>query len=87
MDFLMPAPAVVLVVLISLLYAALFHLWRGKGWGGLVLSIIASLLGMIAGQFLGPIIGLDLLRIGQVYILEGTVLAWLLMLAVAWLRG
>ena len=42
---------------------------------------------MALGLLVGPFLGIDLLKMGQVYLLEGTILAWILMLAVAWLKG
>lgn len=80
------SPATLLILLLGLAFGALCHLWRGRSWSDLALYLALAFAGLGLGQVLGPLLGLDLLRIGQVYLLEGAVLAWLLMLAVAWLK-
>ncbi|MCO6453440.1 MAG: hypothetical protein J5I90_21845 [Caldilineales bacterium] len=80
-------PAVIFILILTLIYGTLFHIVRGRGWVDLLLSLVMALVGMILGQIIGTLLGLNLLRIGQVYVLEGTILAWLLMLAAAWLKG
>lgn len=81
------SPMIVLLTLLVLISAALFHFWRGKGWGDLTLSLLAAGLGMTAGQAASAFLGLDLPRIGQAHVVEGTAAAWLLMFAAAWLKG
>ena len=81
------SPALALVVLLCLIYAGLFHLWRGRAWLDLGVSILSALLGFAVGQAIGYFVGLNLLVVGQIYVLEGTLMSWLAMLAVAWLRG
>jgi len=82
-----PPPALAIILLLSIIYGALFHLWRGRTWQDLALSIFVAVIGMALGLLAGPFLGFDLLKMGQVYLLEGTILAWVLMLAVAWLKG
>ena len=48
----MTLPAFLLGVLISTLYGALFHLWRGGGPGRLALYLILAWLGFWVGHFL-----------------------------------
>lgn len=81
------SPSLLLILILSLVYGALFHLWRGRTWGDLGLFLLVALVGMLIAQPLGTVLGLNILKIGSTYLLEGTVLAWLLMLAVAWLKG
>ncbi|MBX7237130.1 MAG: hypothetical protein K1X65_22290 [Caldilineales bacterium] len=80
-------PAYLLILLLAIVYAALFHLWRGRRWSDLAVAVLAALAGMVAGQLLAPWLGIDLLRIGDVYVLVDTLLAWGLMLAANWLKG
>jgi uncharacterized membrane protein YfcA len=87
MAWLSPPPALAIILLLSIIYGALFHLWRGRTWQDLALSIFVAVIGMALGLLVGPFLGFDLLKMGQVYLLEGTILAWVLMLAVAWLKG
>lgn len=87
MAWLSPPPALAIILLLSIIYGALFHLWRGETWRDFAISVFTAVIGMALGLLLGPFLGFDLLKMGQVYILEGTILAWMLMLAVAWLKG
>ena len=82
-----PSPTLVFILLIAIAYGALFHLWKGHRWQDLGLFILAAIIGMGIGQLLGPLLGMDLVRIGQIYFLEATVMAWLFMLAAAWQKG
>ncbi|NUQ39604.1 MAG: hypothetical protein HUU23_17830 [Caldilineales bacterium] len=81
------SPMLLLLALLGLIYAAIFHFWRGKGWGDLALTLLAAGLGMALGQMAGAFFDLDLPRIGQTRVVEGSVAAWLLMFAAAWLKG
>lgn len=80
-------PAYLLIFLLALVYAALFHLWRGRRWSDLAVSLLAALAGMAAGQLLAPLLGIELGQVGEVYVLIDTALAWALMLAASWLKG
>lgn len=70
------SPALVFGFLLSLVYAALFHLWRGRSVGELILFILAAPLGFGLGQLAGMVTQIDGLQIGQVHTLEASVGAW-----------
>ena len=76
-------PAFLLVTLLALLYATLWYAWRGGGWRQWLVDVLAALLGFALGQLLGWWLNLPLPAIGQVRIVEGTVLSWLAL----WLTG
>lgn len=80
-------PAIVIILILSVLYGALFHLWKGKTWLDMGSLILVALAGFIIGQLLGVFLQLDVLKLGQVHIVEGTIFAWLAMLAFVWLKG
>ena len=80
-------PSYLLILLLAIIYAALFHLWRGRRWSDLAVSLVMALVGMALGQLLGPLLGIELFRVGEVYVLVDTLLAWVLMLAANWLKG
>ena len=61
-------------------WAAIFHLLLGKKWRELVLYWFAALVGFALGQAIGNAHGLDVLLLGQVRMLEGSVACWLAML-------
>lgn len=80
------SPYLVLSTIIAVAYGAAFHLWKGRGVRELLLYLIASWLGFALGQMLGESIGSELLLIGPVHILEGTVVSWAAILAAWWLK-
>jgi hypothetical protein len=49
----MTLPSALLGVLIATLYAAIFHLWRGGGFGRLILYVILAWVGFWVGQVIG----------------------------------
>ncbi len=80
-------PALAVILVISVIYGAIFHLIRGKGWRDLGMFILFALIGFTFGQLIGALLQLDVLKLGQVHLVEGTIFAWLSMLAFAWLKG
>jgi hypothetical protein len=44
-------------------------------------------LGLALGQIGGPLLGIEYGRVGETYVLTGTLLAWGFMLAAVWLKG
>jgi len=49
----MTLPSFLLGIVISSLYGAIFHLWRGGGLGRLILYIILAWIGFWIGHFVG----------------------------------
>jgi len=86
MSFLFP-PALAVMLALSIIYGSLFHLWKGRNWSDLGRTLIAAFLGFSVGQLLGAILQLSILKVGQVHVIEGTIFAWLFMLAITWLKG
>lgn len=84
---LMIPPSLLLMLVISVLYGALFYLWKGKTWSDLLLFMLVAMIGLLLGQIIAYLLGLDVARLGQLHLIEGTIFAWLLMLAIAWLKG
>jgi len=80
-------PAIVIMFVLSILYGALFHLWKGASWRDLGAYILFALFGFIVGQLVGIVLQLDVLKLGQVHLVTGSLFAWLLMFAFAWLKG
>ena len=79
-------PSPVLSFVIASLYAALYNLWRNGSPRDLLFCLIAAWAGFALGQAGGWLIGLELGMIGTIYMLEGTLLAWLLLFLMNWLR-
>jgi hypothetical protein len=75
-------PTLLLGLLLSVGYAAIFHLWTGRTLRDLSIYLLASLIGFGVGQWAGQMAGLSILRIGQLFVLETTMGAFLALLIV-----
>ena len=75
-------PALLLSLLLSVAYAGFLHLWKGRSLRDLLLYLIASAGGFAVGQLLGLLLQMPLPRIGQVYVVEASVFAWLALVGV-----
>lgn len=75
-------PGLLFGLLLSTIYAALFHLWGGRSVRDLLVYVAAAAAGFAVGQFLGMLMQLPLPRIGQVHIIEASVFAWLALISV-----
>ncbi len=64
----MSIPTLLLGLIISTLYGALFHLWRGGNAGRLLLYLLLSWIGFWVGQILGNVLNLSFDTIGQLHI-------------------
>ena len=75
-------PALLLGILLSVAYATVLHLWKGRSLRDLLLYLIASAGGFAAGQLLGLLLQIPLPRIGQVHVFEASVFAWVALVGV-----
>lgn len=76
-------PWLVWVPLLALINLLLFVAIRGR-WGRIVLLLAAAAVaGVVIGDWVGERLGLELLRIGDMHVLAASVMAQVLMLAVA----
>lgn len=80
------SPGLLLGLIVSVAYAALFHLWRGRSLRDLFLFVVASLLGFGVGQFVGAFTQLPWFQIGEVHMVEATIGAWLALALLALAR-
>ncbi len=87
MSFPMIPPAIIVIIVLGVIYGALFYLWKGKSWSDMALFIAVAILGFFVGQLVAFLLNLDVLQVGQVHWIEGTLFAWFFMLAIAWLKG
>jgi len=69
----MTLPSFLIGIVISSLYGALFHLWRGGGLGRLVLYIILAWIGFWLGQFAGNALGWTFFSLGPLRLGMATV--------------
>ena len=80
------APSIVLSAMIASAYAALYNLLRQGSLRDLLLCLVAAWAGFALGQAAGYLIHLNWGMIGSIYVIEGTVFCWLVMLVMNWLR-
>lgn len=85
MDLLL-SPSLILSLIIASACAALFNLWQGGNAKSLLIYLLASWLGFAIGELAADFSGLDMLMIGEVHVVEGTIGAWLLLFLVKWLK-
>lgn len=67
------SPALLLGLLLSTTYAALFHLWGGRNLRDLLIYWLAAIVGFAAGHAIGALTQISLLQIGQLHVVEGTI--------------
>ena len=79
-------PEFLLVLLFGGLYGVLFHLWRGRSLGDLITFTIVGVVGFGLGVLAGSKIGLRFLTVGQVHMVEGTLLSWGSLFVARWLK-
>ena len=71
--------------ILSTLYGAGFHLWRGGGARALLLYLSAGWVGFAAGQFTASQIGFTFLSAGQLHLLPASLGSVLALFAARWL--
>jgi len=80
------APGFALSVALASAYAAVFFLWRGRRLRDLLFFLLASAVGFAAGQVAGEMLNTIPWTIGQVHVIEATLVALTLLIVAAWLR-
>ena len=81
----MSIPGLFLGLVLSSLYGALFHLWRGGHAGRLLLYLILSWLGFWIGQFLGNLMNISFDIIGQLHVVSASLVSIIFLLVGYWL--
>ena len=79
----MSIPTLFLGLILSTLYGALFHLWRGGNAGRLLLYLILSWIGFWLGQLIGNYLNLSFDTLGQLHLMFAT-LGSLIFLAIGY---
>ncbi len=81
----MTIPALILGIVLSTLYGAAFHLWRGGGPGRLLLYLILGWTGFWAGNFLAELQGWSFDKLGPLHLGTATVISLLVLAIGNWL--
>lgn len=75
----------ILGFLLSTSFACVFHLLVGGPAGRILLYVIMSNLGFLAGHFLGRGMGITLMKLGPLYLLPATLGAVAFLIFAKWL--
>jgi hypothetical protein len=67
-------------------YGALFHVWKGETAQDLLIYLAAGLVGFGLGQLVGNTLGLGIFTIGQVHVVEASLICWLILFIAKWLK-
>jgi len=81
----MPIPTLILGLILSTLYGALFHLWRGGNAGRLLLYLLLAWIGFWVGQFIGNLLNISIDTLGQLHIVSATLGSLVLLFIGYWL--
>jgi hypothetical protein len=79
-------PMVVLAVVFSSLYAAIFHAVRGRALMELPIFVAASLAGFVTGELAARVLNLNVLMIGELHIVEATIGSLAFLFIARWLK-
>ncbi|MDE3089267.1 MAG: hypothetical protein KGJ80_07765 [Chloroflexota bacterium] len=83
----MPSPSFAFAFALSTLYGIVFYLVFGHGWMRLFFYWAIGVAGFFLGQWAANAIGLNLLNLGEVNLVEGTLVSWICLFTVrAWRR-
>ncbi len=81
------ASSIVLALLLSTAYAAVFHFLVGGPLRRLLLYAFASWLGFTMGHLVGQALGISWLKLGPLYLLSASIGSWLALIGSWWLAG
>jgi hypothetical protein len=84
-DFLL-SPSFVFSFLLASLFGAVFHFVWGKRWRDLAVYWIAALVGFAIGQIVFSLLGFSIYVIGEVRVVESTVVCWVCLFVARWLN-
>ncbi len=83
----MISPSITLVLALATLYSLVFFLVFGHGWLRLFFYWIVGIVGFSLGQWIANVVGLSIFSIGEVNLIEGSLVCWVSLFAVrAWRR-
>ncbi len=81
----MSIPTLLLGLILSTLYGALFHLWRGGNAGRLLLYLILAWIGFWFGQLLGNLFNISFDTLGQLHTIAATLGSLVFLVVGYWL--
>ncbi|MEM9775109.1 MAG: hypothetical protein AAF902_11050 [Chloroflexota bacterium] len=75
---------VVLAVILAVAYGAAFHVFVGGPLPTIMLYIFASVIGFTLGHFAGRFLGIEIFRLGAVYLLTASLGSWVMLIFTRW---
>jgi hypothetical protein len=78
-------PAILLSLILASAYAIVFHLLKGRTLRDLLFLWLAAVVGFASGQVAGQILNLIPWTIGEIRIVEGTIVSVLFLIVARWL--
>jgi hypothetical protein len=81
----MTYPSILFGLLISSLYGASFHLWRGGGFGRLLLYLVLGWAGFWAGHALASYLDWTFYKLGPLHLGTASITSFVFLLAGHWL--
>jgi hypothetical protein len=72
-------PLLILSLVVATLYAAAFHLLRGRSGRQLLVTWVAAVVGFGVGQALATLLSWRDLQIGELHLLTASAVSWLFM--------
>jgi hypothetical protein len=78
-------PAIFLSLILASVYAVVFHLLKGRTLRDLLFLWLAAVIGFAAGQVAGQMLNFIPWTIGEVRIVEGTLVSVLFLIVARWL--
>lgn len=79
-------PSVAFSLLLASLYGAIFHFIWGRSWRDLVLYWAAAVVGFAIGHAISGLLGFSVYMIGEVRVVEGTIISWACLFIARWLK-
>lgn len=73
----MTIQAILFILLVSAFYGCLFHVITGGNVFSIFIDILIAIAGFFAGQFVGSVIGTEVLRLGVIYFSWGTIVSFI----------
>jgi uncharacterized membrane protein YhaH (DUF805 family) len=80
------SPVFLLGSALATLWASLFHLLLGRRWHDLIRSWFIALIGFAIGQIMAQVVDLPWPTLGQVRVIEATLICWGAMFIAHWLK-
>jgi uncharacterized membrane protein YfcA len=79
------APTLLLSLVLASIYATAFHLWLGRRLRDLFFFWLAAIVGFASGQIAGYLLDIIPWTVGQVHVVEATLVSVLFLVLARWL--